>query len=119
MLRLSTRYLHEQLDLVEAQHAHDPGWVSHAAAGHMRYWLNEPDAAALLHQAAQQYHGQAHHHAEELLHIGYLAYLERGWEGAWEPETLDELIVTPLPEQQQEVIELHPDRLVIHFVYDH
>jgi tetratricopeptide (TPR) repeat protein len=44
---------------------------------------------------------------------------ERGWEGAWEPETLDELIVTPLPEQQQEVIELHPDRLVIHFVYDH
>jgi hypothetical protein len=82
MLRLSTRYLHEQLDLVEAQHAHDPGWVSHAAAGHMRYWLNEPDAAALLHQAAQQYHGQAHHHAEELLHIGYLYYLAADDESA-------------------------------------
>jgi hypothetical protein len=48
----------------------------------MRYWLNEPDAAALLHQAAQQYHGQAHHHAEELLHIGYLYYLAADDESA-------------------------------------
>ncbi len=41
----------------------------------------------------------------------------RGWDDIWEPETLDELHVTPLPEHEQEVIELRPDELVIQYVY--
>lgn len=41
----------------------------------------------------------------------------RGWNDVWEPETLDELRVTPLPEHEQEVIKLRPDELVIQYVY--